>query len=82
MEIYESNPVPVLPATIEEWTADDEGKLQRLKCSEIDVADTAVEGQQALMRHQFCAAGVELLDDKFDHIINLWKRKHKETSAD
>ena len=29
METYESNLVPM---PIEEWTADDEGKLQRLKC--------------------------------------------------
>ena len=31
---------------LEEWTADDEGKLQRLKCSEIDLVDTAVGGNR------------------------------------
>ena len=45
-EVCQSNPVP---APIEEWTADDEGKLQRLKCSEIDLADTAVGRKKELM---------------------------------
>ena len=54
MATYQSN---LVPAPIEDWTADDEGKLQRLKCNEIDLADTAVGRKQELMRQQFRAGG-------------------------
>lgn len=60
-----------------------DGKLQRLKrCSEIEMAITAVGRKQALMRQQFCAARADLLDDKFDQVVKLWTRKHEETSMD
>ena len=78
-EVCQSNPVP---APIEEWTADDEGKLQRLKCSEIDLADTAVGRKKELMRQQFRAGGADLSDDEFNQIIELRKRKRKENSTD
>ena len=79
METYQSN---LVPAPIEDWTADDEGKLQRLKCDEIDLADSAVGRKQELMQQQFCAGGVDLPDDEFDQIIELRKRKCEETSTD
>ena len=79
VEVCQSNPVP---APIEEWTADDEGKLQRLKCSEIDLADTAVGRKKELMRQQFRAGGADLSDDEFNQIIELRKRKREENSTD
>ena len=69
-------------APIEEWTADDEGKLQRLKCSEIDLADTAVGRKKELMQQQFRAGGADLSDDEFNQIIELRKRKREENSTD
>jgi hypothetical protein len=54
-----------------------------LKCSEVDLADTAVGRKQELMGQQFrAAAGIDLPDDQFDQIVELRKRKREETSRD
>ena len=79
MEIFQSNPVP---APLEEWTADDEGKLQRMKCADIDLEDTAVGRKKALMTLQFRAAGVDMPDDEFNQIIELRKRKRDEANTE
>jgi hypothetical protein len=71
-----------LPASTEEWTADDEGKLQRLKSSEINLADTALGRQQALLEQQFNAAALDMPDEMFDRYVELRKRKREENNAD
>ncbi len=48
------------PGAVDEWTAEDEGKLQRLKCAEVDLEDTALGRKKALMELQFQAAGVDM----------------------
>ena len=72
----------LLPASTEEWTADDEGKLQRLKSSEINLADTALGRQQALLEQQFNAAALDMPDEMFDRYMELRKRKREENNAD
>ncbi len=72
----------LLPASTEEWTADDEGKLQRLKSSEINLADTALGRQQALLEQQFNAAALDMPDEMFDRYVELRKRKREENNAD
>jgi hypothetical protein len=67
---------------VEEWTAEDEGKLQRLKCAEVELADTALGRKKKLMELQFTAAGVDMPKEQFDRIIELRKRKHEEDNAD
>jgi len=71
-----------VPAPIEDWTADNEGKLQRLKCADIDLEDTALGRKQALMRLQFLAAGVDMPDDELDQIVELRKRKRDENNTE
>jgi len=79
MEVHQSN---LVPEPTEEWTADDEGKLQRLKCADIDLGDTAVGRKKALMRLQFRATGVDMPDDEFDQIVELRKRKRDENNTE
>jgi len=78
-EVFKSNQGM---GAVEEWTADDEGKLQVLKCSEVDLADTALGRKKALQQQQFRAAGADMPDDEFDHIVELRKRKREENNAD
>jgi hypothetical protein len=40
----------LLPVPTEEWTAEDEGKLQRLKCFKVEFVDTALSRKRALMQ--------------------------------
>jgi len=82
LKLEESCNLNCVPAPIEGWTADDEGKLQSLKNAEIELADTAVGRKRELMLQQFRAGGVDLPDDEFDQIIELRKRKREETRAD
>ncbi len=67
---------------VEEWTAEDEGTLQSLKCFKINLGDTAFGRQQALQQQYFRAAGVNMPDNQFNQIIKLQKRKRKENDAD
>ncbi len=59
---------------IEEWTAEDEENLQRLKCSEIILEDTAFGRQQALQQQHFCATGVDMPANELNKIVELRKR--------
>jgi hypothetical protein len=61
----------LLPVPTKEWTTEDEGKLQQLKRSEVELADTALGRKKALMQLKFQAAGVDMPQDKFNRIVSL-----------
>ena len=67
---------------VEEWTAEDEGKLQQLKSSEVDLADTALGRKKALLEQQFNAAALDMPDEQFDCFVELRKRKPEENNED
>jgi hypothetical protein len=52
--------------TVNEWTAEDEGKLQWLKCSQVNLADMTLGRQKAMMQQHFFEAGVNMPDNEFD----------------
>ena len=62
METFDSNQSPPVHET---WTAEDEERLNWLKNSEIDLADTELGRKQALMKHQVLTAGADLNDDEW-----------------
>jgi hypothetical protein len=47
------------PEAVEEWTAEDEGRLQQLKCAEVNLEDTALGRKKALIKQKFHAVGVD-----------------------
>ena len=50
----------LLPVRTKEWTTENEGKLQQLKGSDVELVDMALGRKKALMQLQFQAAGVDM----------------------
>ena len=72
IELFDNNhPTPLLKM----WREEDEERLQKLKNPEIEMADTAVARKQALMKQQVMASRIDLSDDEWNQIVELWKRK-------
>ena len=63
------------PPTIEEWTADDEGRLQSLQNNTITLGDTAVGRKQVLFEQQMVAASITMSEDQWNRCVEMRKRK-------
>ena len=71
-EIFNNNK---LPAAVREWKVDDEEKLSRLMTAKIELAETAFGRKQVLLKQQVMAARVDLSDNDWKELEDLWKRK-------
>ena len=63
------------PPTIEEWTAEDEGRLQSLQNNRITLGDTAVGRKQVLFEQQMVAASITMSEDQWNRCVEMRKRK-------
>ncbi len=63
------------PPTIEEWTADDEGRLQSLQNNTITLGDTAVGRKQVLFEQQMVAASITMSEDQWNRCVEMRKQK-------
>jgi len=63
------------PPTIEEWTAEDEERLQRLQKNNITQGDTAVGRKQVLFEQQMIAASITTSEDQWKRCVEMRKRK-------
>ena len=63
------------PSAVKEWKACDKEKLNKLMMSEIELAITAYGRKQGLMKQQVMATGVDLSDNDWKQLEELWKRK-------
>ena len=68
------------PPTFEEWTADDERKLEKLQdLDNIAMADTAVGREREMMKQGLMSAGVNLSEEEWVKLTELRKRKWGES---
>ncbi len=63
------------PPTIEEWTAEDEERLQSLQSNNITLDDTAVGRKRVLFEQQMIAASINMSEDMWDRCVEMRKRK-------
>ena len=64
-----------LPAAVREWKVNNEEKLNRLMAAKFELADTAFGRKQVLLKQQVMAARVDLSDNDWKELEDLWKRK-------
>ncbi len=70
----------VLPV-VEEWTTDDENKLKEYLEAEVTLGDTALGRQREMLERQTYAIGLAMSEDKFNHLVELRKRKLDEVGG-
>ena len=64
------------PPTIEEWTAEDEERLQSLRSkNNITLDNTAVGRKWVLFEQQMIAASINMSEDMWDRCVEMRKRK-------
>ena len=64
-----------VPPVVEEWTTDDENKLKEYLEAEVTLGDTALCRQREMLEQQTYAIGIAMSEDKFNHLVELRKRK-------
>ena len=68
--------------TFEEWTAEDERKLEKLQdLDNIAMADTAVGREREMMKQGVMSAGVNLSEEEWVKLTELRKRKWGESES-
>jgi hypothetical protein len=63
-----------MPPVVEEWTTVYENKLKEYLEAEVTLGDTALGRQREMLEQQTYAIGIAS-EDKFNHLVELRKRK-------